>query len=735
MKVQESRSSCLFIGTALQAALGAGLLALWAGAAHALPAPLSTEDRPQPLVAKQPRSEGEEDRVEALARFATGRTLEQREEFDKALRNFERAARYDPTAVSVRNEIVLLATSQRQLDVAARYALLGVDADEVGLVLPQLAAYLTDRGDYAHARTLYEGLLAARVPGKEDRTDVVLHFEAGRLYYLSERYAKAADQFAAVLDALDHPERFGLTKQLRREFLPEPALTFELFGETFLRCGRLTEATAAFERSNAATANAPLLDYHRGAVALRAGQAEKALASLESALRAHLAVDDQGPDQLLADVLKKLGREKELVPRLEKLHAADAKNASLSYFLADQYRRAGRFDLAEPLYTALLATSPSTMAYQSLAEIYREQKRVDALLTLLGAALDKTGSIDVIGDEEKAIHADRKLLEGLLEAGRRRLHAEPEKLSYGERLALAALALERKQLDTAAEFFEAALASGPKHAAEIFVTWGVDLLINEHYADAAKVFRRAVDQHALPADNPLFLYYLAGALAMNDQTDEALSVARRSAEVKKDSAHFAARVPWILYRAKRYEEARRAYTELVAKFDADHESTETREILREARLALSNLCVETRRISEAEEWLEQLLDEYPGDTAVGNDLGYLWADGGKHLERALRMIREAVAAEPDSTAYRDSLGWADYRLGRFAEAVAELETAARDKHPDPVILDHLGDAYAALGRGEKARDAWRRAAAALRQEKDHDPQKLKDLEKKLLPTK
>ena len=82
-------------------------------------------------------------------------------------------------------------------------------------------------------------------------------------------------------------------------------------------------------------------------------------------------------------------------------------------------------------------------------------------------------------------------------------------------------------------------------------------------------------------------------------------------------------------------------------------------------------------------------------------MGYLWADQGTHLERALKMIRTAVAAEPDNAAYRDSLGWVFYRLGRYPEAVAELEKAAA-KEPAAEVLDHLGDARLKAGQREKA---------------------------------
>ncbi len=64
------------------------------------------------------------------------------------------------------------------------------------------------------------------------------------------------------------------------------------------------------------------------------------------------------------------------------------------------------------------------------------------------------------------------------------------------------------------------------------------------------------------------------------------------------------------------------------------------------------------------------------------------------------MIQQAVDADPGNEAYLDSLGWAYFQMGRFAEAVVELQkaVAAGGDEPDGVILEHLGDAYEKAGQ-------------------------------------
>ena len=94
------------------------------------------------------------------------------------------------------------------------------------------------------------------------------------------------------------------------------------------------------------------------------------------------------------------------------------------------------------------------------------------------------------------------------------------------------------------------------------------------------------------------------------------------------------------------------------------------------------------------------------------------------------MIQKAVAAEPDNMAYRDSLGWVLFRLGRYAEAVAELEKAAAGKKPDAVVLDHLGDAYQKAGRRDKAVEAWRKRRRGVSRREKEDGEGGETVEKK-----
>jgi tetratricopeptide (TPR) repeat protein len=619
-------------------------------------------------------------------------------------------------------------------------------------MLKRLGAFLAETGDFSGAAALYEKAMAAREGEKEPAPDVLLRMEMGRLYHLLQKHDKAAGQFARVLDALERPGDITLEDRVRKAVLGERGSTYNLIGESFLLADQPEKAAAAFEKAHDAAPNKGLLAYQLARIDFRTGKSEKALDKLNACFRERLASEGLGPCRLLADALKALGREKELVPLLESFRAADPANVPLGHFLAEQHRQAGQFEKAEPLYRDLLAKAPTIAGYRGLIEIYRKTNRHDALLPVLGDAVEKTATLEPLAEKGRGLADDAPLVQSLVALARARVKSGPDRLPYPQRLAVALLALDAGQWVAAGEFFDLALQARPEQAQELLLTWGLGLLMKEQYDRAAAVLRRGTDPKTVRENNREFFYYLAGALEAKGKSDEALDAARKAVPlahahdmaqlrkaatskkrevVRREEPRYLSRVAWVYYHAKRHDEAVKAYAEVIAKYGNDYSSSENRQVIREAKLVLSNLAVIKGDMPQAIEWLQQVLDEFPDDASALNDLGYLWADEGTRLERAHRMIQQALAKEPDNAAYRDSLGWVLFRLGRTAEALAELEKAAA-KEPDPAVLDHLGDAYRAAGKADKARDAWRRSIDAYK--KAGEPDKVRHVEKKLAPT-
>ena len=153
-----------------------------------------------------------------------------------------------------------------------------------------------------------------------------------------------------------------------------------------------------------------------------------------------------------------------------------------------------------------------------------------------------------------------------------------------------------------------------------------------------------------------------------------------------------------------YAEALPFYKELVDSL-TDEELTGNVEPLRFRGIIYERL----KRWPEAEADFKRVLELVPDDVETLNYLGYTWVDRGENLTEAFDMIRQAVKQQPQSGAIVDSLGWAHYKLGEYAEARENLEKAVALSPSSATIIDHLGDVYWKLGRKREAGFQWKRA--------------------------
>ncbi len=460
------------------------------------------------------------------------------------------------------------------------------------------------------------------------------------------------------------------------------------------------------------------------------GHREQALQQLDQYFSAKTTSAGMVPCQLLADLLAGEVPPNSaddpshgpppagLLDRLRALAANDPNNVFLGYYLADRLRAAALWEEAEAQYRQMLELESAADGHQGLVEIFLRRQQWAPLLAQLGEVVGQTGSLSPLEASIDPLVKDPALLEQLANVALAKI-AEPEQRpAAGALMAVALLEAKAGNLERAETFWNEALQKPGPAAGHFAVNYGLLLFEQDHPARAAQVFQRVLDEKLLPDRAADLNFYITGAWTLAKDTDKALVAAREAAKLEPNSARMVAREAWVLYQAKRLEEAELAYRQLLERFDANHASDENREALRDIRFVLSAISAEQDRLADAEEWLQQVLDEFPEDIGAWNDLGYLWCDQGKHLERALTMVQRAVQAEPQNMAYRDSLGWALFRLGRYTEALAELQIAAAAEKADGVVLDHVGDAQAKLNQIPAAVESWQKAAAAFQRVED-----------------
>lgn len=92
-----------------------------------------------------------------------------------------------------------------------------------------------------------------------------------------------------------------------------------------------------------------------------------------------------------------------------------------------------------------------------------------------------------------------------------------------------------------------------------------------------------------------------------------------------------------------------------------------------------------------------------------NNLAYTYATRARNLDEARRLVEAALKAEPKNGAYLDTMGWIEYMLGHYDNAIDWLKKAIKYSPDSADILEHLGDTYTKNGDRRKAEKMYRRA--------------------------
>ncbi len=110
-------------------------------------------------------------------------------------------------------------------------------------------------------------------------------------------------------------------------------------------------------------------------------------------------------------------------------------------------------------------------------------------------------------------------------------------------------------------------------------------------------------------------------------------------------------------------------------------------------------------LDEMESELRKVIKLQPDYAAAYNALGYSYADRNINLVEAKTLIETAIKLAPGDHYILDSLGWVEYRLGNYAEAIKHLQKAHAIQ-ADPEISAHLGEVLWQQGRQEEAKKIW-----------------------------
>lgn len=491
----------------------------------------------------------------------------------------------------------------------------------------------------------------------ERRAEADARFLAGMVHELNDEPEAAVEDFYAA--ALAHPQDERLVLDLTTRFI---------FLKRFDRAAELL--TKALDRPGAS----PSLDTRLAFIQLQRGKTNEAIRANEAAIKK--APKFMGGYQGLYLLHLQAGQTNEARKTLERAAAVKDPDAGFLVDLSEMYfleNRAARG--SNQLVRAKARDALTRAAKMNPTNFFVLQKLADGFTQL--------------GDSKQAAAVLVQLQKHF-----------PEMPNVRERLVN--LYLREKDKQGAAEQLEALIRENPTDPQGYYLL-GILAFDDQQFKEAADHFRKTL---LLKPDFEPAYYELAVCQINQKEAKEALETLDKARARFKEtflSEYFSS----LAYmRLKDYTNAvsRMTAAEVIAR------ATDTNRLTHIFYFQYGSACERAGRWDEGEKHLLTCLKLSPDFVEALNYLGYMYAERGTNLPQARVMIEKALKAEPDNAAYLDSLGWIDFKEGKYREALKHIQRAIElEKEPDPTLYDHLGDIHAALKDMEKAREAWRKS--------------------------
>jgi tetratricopeptide (TPR) repeat protein len=379
-------------------------------------------------------------------------------------------------------------------------------------------------------------------------------------------------------------------------------------------------------------------------------------------------------------------------------------NSELKHALAEDLLLSDHLDDALKLYQDAIAEDPKDIkAELRVSQIYR-QKRDFAKAR---EAADKAKEIDPndlevqfndvnLLESEGKIPDAIKTLKGILDATAKKSYSASEKSSRSFLLqSLGDLERTIEQYGAAVDAFHQLADLDPDGASR------AQAEIVETYREAKDYPKAEAESEAavkkFPKDRVVSATR-ASVLSDLGKTEQAVAEARRLMDGKNDREI-------DLNLADIYEKAKN-FTEMAKVLDAAENLSQTTEEKQNVTFRRGAMLERMKNFQAAEAEFRKVLTLNPDNDAALNYLGYMLADRNVRLEEARDMVSKAVAREPNSGAYLDSLGWVYFRLNKLPEAEDKLREALRYMSRDPTVHDHLAEVYFREGKIREAIAQW-----------------------------
>ena len=514
------------------------------------------------------------------------------------------------------------------------------------------------------------------------------------IYYLQGAFFEARFDLQAELEFYERANRFERDNPMIHMSL---ARIYLELGDL----GRAKRYSAELRHSDRYGYEANLI---LAEIAYKENDREGALALLEPLLDVE---SDARFDLLkfLSKVYLDLGRLDEARDVLEEAVGLFGEDLFLQYRLGILYYETSELEAALEAFRKAIEINPAfTNAHLALGTLLLQTGRYEEAETSYrnvlkldprnGAALKELA--DLLFEREE-FEEGIELIEPRREEGM---------LDDGGKLALGRFYYRAGRIDDALSMFKELVGDEGGNVAVVRIIAELEIQ-RGRFETACGYLRRAIEMEPDNFGNYIGILLIAHGMAGEPESpDEAAEIPPDEVEryldaaarvLSRDSAEDNYLLGAVMRKAERVEQAERFLLR------AEELAPEDRRTL----LEIATLYERKGAFDEALERIMLLHEKDPDDASVNNYYGYILAEKGESLDRAEELVRKALASDPENGYFLDSLGWIFYKKGEIDEALRILVEAVSLAGDDPVIWDHLGQVYEALGQKAKAADAYR----------------------------
>ena len=537
---------------------------------------------------------------------------------------------------------------------------------------------------------------------------------------------------------------------------PEDFMTHYKLGQQLEQKGQIAEALAAYEIALKAKESAEKMAY-LPRLLLHLGDLYALQEDLEAGLEVYrqlLKLTEQGYGRMeispvlihtrLGLLLLRAERPREALEEISIARKLGLNEARFHFFMAQVHQQLKEYDEAIKESKAFLKERPGNVeGFRLLARIYEasdqpEQAIIECeaylvqdeenfgLRYLLGELYEKTGNVEKAAEHfAKGIETEKKFLPPYLKLAK----IYESKADYARALQVLIRAVGRglwsgevaRSIDEVLQALPEPLkvATYLEGAFEQEENFAYYYVLGRLYNDVGKSQRSMVSfSEAARLQPHLWVAYMYMAAFKMEEEDIEGAIDILEQGVVKNAGQV------VLYKMLgqllvEKEDFVRAEKFLLKSLILDKDDVSLRYLL-------AIVYDELDQDEKSEQEFLKCLELDPDNPDANNALGYFYAERGKNLKRAVRLIKKALKAAPKNGAYLDSLGWVYFKMGRTEEALELLEEAASFLN-DPVILDHLGDAYWTLGDKTRAQEMWTKALSLSPKDKEKLEKKLDSL--------